>query len=176
MIASMEFAEKVNKLLAEKGLSQRALAGLLGDVNKDSVNRWCRGSQMPDVKTALRLARVLGVSLDYLVDDQMDEPPTLGLTSEELALVEAAREMGVGTLVMPWIKDEDMEPEAYERHVLKIAKLYTKKRDELHNEATRRASEHVQRLERQIAEIGPQEFARGQPATPKPTKGRKGAS
>ena len=45
------------------------------------------------VSAALRMARVLGVTLDYLADDDQDEPPAK-MDEWEEKLLEAARELG----------------------------------------------------------------------------------
>lgn len=55
----------LKKLREEKGLSQTELAELLG-VDQSSVCLWERGKTFPRNKTAVRLADVLGCTLDEL--------------------------------------------------------------------------------------------------------------
>jgi len=137
MIDRMDIASKLNNLLSQKGLSQRDLARILGE-SKDRINRWFTGTQVPDVKSALRLARVFGVSVEYLADDAIDDPPTLSRTMEELALLELARETGVDQVFSPFT-GQDVGDEEYERYLsrmhtrfhMKIAELYRRELEEV---------------------------------------------
>ncbi len=58
--------EQLRRLRKEKGLTQKDLAALLS-VNQTAVSQWERGVTSPGRGTLLRLAEILGVSLDYLL-------------------------------------------------------------------------------------------------------------
>jgi putative transcriptional regulator len=59
------FARGLRAARAAADLSQEELAQLI-DVSRDSVANWEKGDFMPSMRTALRVADVLGVSLDQL--------------------------------------------------------------------------------------------------------------
>ncbi len=61
-----EFAQRLRQYRKDKGLTQQELADQLGVSNK-TVSRWESGSY-PDVTTLVALARVLGVTVDELLD------------------------------------------------------------------------------------------------------------
>ena len=58
-MTEQEFAARLKRYRRERGLTQQALAEILG-VSNSSVSRWESGSY-PDVPTLAALARVLGV-------------------------------------------------------------------------------------------------------------------
>ena len=78
----MTIGERIKQLREKRGLSQRALAKAIG-VSQAIVQRWEGGARDPNqmaIANAKRLARCLGVSIDYLVgmyedDDQGDCEP-----------------------------------------------------------------------------------------------------
>lgn len=61
-----EFAQRLRQYRKKKGMTQQELADQLGVSNK-TVSRWESGSY-PDVTTLVALARVLGVTVDELLD------------------------------------------------------------------------------------------------------------
>lgn len=76
----MRFEEKIVRLSETKGWSQsdlwRAVGGdKPGGVSRNTVSRWWNGDVKPFDKNALSLARALNVPLDYLADEEFDEPP-----------------------------------------------------------------------------------------------------
>lgn len=70
----MTFAEKIQKLRKERGLSQDQLAAALG-VSRQSVSKWELGDDMPRVDKILLLSDFFGVSTDYLLHDDWEAPP-----------------------------------------------------------------------------------------------------
>ena len=86
----MKFAEQLKKLRPEMHLSQDTLASQLF-VSRQAVSKWENGDGTPDLKTLVKLAEILHVSLDTLVlgtkptnDDHIDSSvfvynPTTGL-------------------------------------------------------------------------------------------------
>jgi transcriptional regulator with XRE-family HTH domain len=68
------FADNLKKHRERAGLSQSGLA-LAAGVPVDSLRRWEQGKNVPGIDIGLRLARALGVSLDYLAGDDGTERP-----------------------------------------------------------------------------------------------------
>ena len=82
----MKTHEKLEKLLKEKGRgSQARLAEYVGE-NKGFVNRWVKGKQTIPKSKLHQVAKFLGVSVDYLLDDSQEIPinryiPVIGYAS-----------------------------------------------------------------------------------------------
>jgi transcriptional regulator with XRE-family HTH domain len=92
----MRFEEKLRREMLLKGFNQQRLARASG-VSDSEVSRILAGKSQPGLENALKLARAVGVSLDYLADDSMDSDPKRAepldpWVSESLELV---RELGV---------------------------------------------------------------------------------
>jgi len=68
----MKLGEKITKLKKIKNLSQVALAEVTG-ISRDAISKYERGDSIPSVDYAKRIADALGVSLDYLVNDNDKE-------------------------------------------------------------------------------------------------------
>jgi transcriptional regulator with XRE-family HTH domain len=73
---SERLAEKLCEIRARLNLSQRQMLDLLGrsDHHHAFVSMWERGHREPPLITVLRYARSIGVSMDVLVDDDLDLP------------------------------------------------------------------------------------------------------
>ena len=61
----MSFGERLLEVRKKKGFSQSELAGLL-NTQAPVIGRYERGETTPSVEVALKLSKILGVSLDYL--------------------------------------------------------------------------------------------------------------
>ena len=68
----MIFAEKVLALRRRNGWSQEELAEKAG-VSRQSISKWESAASIPDIDKILVLARVFGVSTDYLLKDEMED-------------------------------------------------------------------------------------------------------
>ena len=64
----MTFSEKLIRLRKREGLSQEALAEMLG-ISRQAVSRWEQGTALPDGGKLLPCARQFGVSVDWLLDE-----------------------------------------------------------------------------------------------------------
>ncbi len=64
----MTFSEKLIRLRKREGLSQEALAEMLG-ISRQAVSRWEQGTALPDGEKLLPCARQFGVSVDWLLDE-----------------------------------------------------------------------------------------------------------
>lgn len=91
----MEFAERLKRYRKQRDLTQQQLADALGASNK-SVSRWESGGGLPDVGLLVPLARVLGVTVDDLLDE---EKPVRALTRADWqGLLSFAFALGGGVL------------------------------------------------------------------------------
>lgn len=70
----MLLGEKIKKARKECGLSQEQLAEKMS-LSRSAIAKWEAGNGLPDVDNLKTLARLLNVSVDYLLDDtgKMDE-------------------------------------------------------------------------------------------------------
>lgn len=71
----MRYEEKLRREMILRGFNQQKLARLSG-VSDSEVSRILSGKSQPGLENALKLARAVGVSLDYLADDKLDNDPT----------------------------------------------------------------------------------------------------
>lgn len=69
----MTLGQKITKIRKEKKLSQVDVASYVG-VSRDAISKYERDDIVPSVENANKIAKVLGVSLDYLVseDDSLE--------------------------------------------------------------------------------------------------------
>lgn len=61
-----KFAERVRELRTEKGLSRKELANRLGTLQRN-ISYWELGQRECSFDMLLKIAEVLGVSVDYLL-------------------------------------------------------------------------------------------------------------
>lgn len=61
----------MQKLRKQKNWSQETLAEKLG-VSRQAVSLWERGESMPEIDKLIPLARLFGVTADYLLDDTQE--------------------------------------------------------------------------------------------------------
>lgn len=96
MVGDMGYAEKLQKLCTLRGYDQSTLAEKIG-MSKSTMSRILSGVQEPKIKLAYELAKVLGVTLDYLVDDEMQFDPTghlVHVTDDEMSILRIVRRLG----------------------------------------------------------------------------------
>ena len=75
----MILADKIIQLRKKAGWSQEELAEQLG-VTRQSVSKWEGAQSVPDLNKILAMSQLFGVSVDYLVKDEMEESPALPAT------------------------------------------------------------------------------------------------
>ena len=68
----MTLHEKIYELRKKNGLSQEALAEILG-VSRQSVSKWETGEATPEVNKLLSLSKLFGVTTDYMLNDETEE-------------------------------------------------------------------------------------------------------
>jgi transcriptional regulator with XRE-family HTH domain len=96
MMGIMGYSEKLQKLCALRNLDQSTLATMVG-LSKSSISRILSGVQEPKLRLAYDLAKALGVTLDYLVEDSSELGPTQHLvmvTEEEMMILKIVRRLG----------------------------------------------------------------------------------
>ena len=83
----MKFCEKLKLLREERNMNQVEFAKLLG-TSKQVISRYERGDNTPKITTVAHYADVLGISLEYFVNDEMDAENkadnTISLREKEL--------------------------------------------------------------------------------------------
>jgi transcriptional regulator with XRE-family HTH domain len=93
----MKLAEKLYKRMIVLGLNQQKLAQK-AKVSDSEVSRILRGqSKKPSLDNIFRLARAVGVSVDYLADDQLEADPRTSpdpLSTDESELLTRCRALG----------------------------------------------------------------------------------
>ena len=82
----MILADKITNLRKKAGWSQEELAEKLG-VSRQAVSKWESAQSVPDLNKVLLLAKTFGVTTDYLLRDECEEP-------EEEAQPEALDDLG----------------------------------------------------------------------------------
>jgi transcriptional regulator with XRE-family HTH domain len=63
--------EKIGRGIGALGVSQREFASRVG-CTEISISRYVNNQRIPHAPILLNIARALGVSADYLLDDSMD--------------------------------------------------------------------------------------------------------
>lgn len=91
----MEFPAKLTKLVEGCGLSHRALGRAVNGQSASTVGRWMAGQSKISLQDAAKLARVLGVSLDYLGNDEQDRPDPPIISEDEAVLLRVFRASGL---------------------------------------------------------------------------------
>lgn len=78
-------AEKLLNIRVALGLSQNEMIrrlGLESEITQSRISGYELGTREPSLPTLLKYARVAGVSTDILIDDDLDLPKTLGVSSK----------------------------------------------------------------------------------------------
>ena len=86
----MTMGERIQSLRTGCGLSQEQLAGLVG-VSRQAVSKWERNEAMPEVEKLVRISRQFGVSTDYLLLEELEEPETANTTAPAASLSPPSR-------------------------------------------------------------------------------------
>lgn len=69
----MTLSEKLYNLRRRRGLSQEGLAEKL-DCSRQVISKWENGTTTPDVEMLRKYSELFGVSIDYLVKEDIDAP------------------------------------------------------------------------------------------------------
>lgn len=80
----MEIGKKIAQLRKEKGFTQKEVADFL-NVSDKAVSRWESGVGNPDMNLIPKIAKLFGVSTDYLFDNgEQPDGPTAGKKDESI--------------------------------------------------------------------------------------------
>lgn len=79
----MSFHSKMIKLRKHKGYTQETFAAEIG-VSRQSVYKWESGQSYPEVEKLLKVARTFGVTVDDMLNDEME----VGRNGEMMTLAE----------------------------------------------------------------------------------------
>lgn len=90
----MTFGEKLEKSIGagRRVASQVVLARQTG-IPQTTISALVRGVQKASLEQAFKLAQALGLSLDYLADDTLEEPPVPELSEEERHILRVYRSL-----------------------------------------------------------------------------------
>lgn len=77
----MIFADKLIALRKKSGWSQEDLA-IQMNVSRQSVSKWEGAQSIPDLEKIIRLSKIFGVSTDYLLKDEIEDPELIQAQSE----------------------------------------------------------------------------------------------
>jgi transcriptional regulator with XRE-family HTH domain len=97
----MILKDKLQMLMARHSLNGQKLARL-SQVSDSEISRILKGKSRPGLDNAFRLAKSVGVSLDYLADDSLDtEPAKPGdvLSPDERKIVAIAQKLGTSEVL-----------------------------------------------------------------------------
>jgi len=93
----MKLKDKLQMLMTRANLNGQKLAKL-SEVSDSEISRILQGKSRPGLDNAYRLAKAVGVSLDYLADDTLDhEPgqPANALSTDERKLLTIIQKIGL---------------------------------------------------------------------------------
>ena len=90
----MILADKIIENRKKNGWSQEELADKLG-VSRQSVSKWEGAQAVPDMKKIIQLSEVFGVSTDYLLRDDIEEPQLPEVAPVDNGLEETVREVSM---------------------------------------------------------------------------------
>ena len=77
----MTLSEKLYNLRRKQGLSQEGLAEKL-NCSRQVISKWENGTTTPDAEMLQKYSELFGVSIDYLVKDDIDEPLSVHYTQK----------------------------------------------------------------------------------------------
>ncbi len=90
----MILADKIIENRKKNGWSQEELADKLG-VSRQSVSKWEGAQAVPDMKKIIQMSEVFGVSTDYLLRDDIEEPQLPEVAPVDNGLEETGREVSM---------------------------------------------------------------------------------
>lgn len=67
------FAERLERLIKEKKLTQTAVADSVG-IRRPTISDWKKNGSYPTADVAVKIAKLLDVSTEYLITGQDDNP------------------------------------------------------------------------------------------------------
>lgn len=83
MYSRKTFAKQFKSLMEAKGFTQRMVAEQIG-TTEVTISRYATGDRVPNIETVVELARVLGVSVDLLLNY---DPPAAPRTAPDVNIL-----------------------------------------------------------------------------------------
>ena len=77
----MTLSEKLYNLRRKQGLSQEGLAEKL-DCSRQVISKWENGTTTPDAEMLQKYSELFGVSIDYLVKEDIEDPTSVQPTEK----------------------------------------------------------------------------------------------
>lgn len=99
----MSLGQKIKKLRTDKGLTQKDLADQL-HVTFQTISKWESSTNEPDITTLKEIAKLFGVTLDYLVDEN-EESNQVESSEEESSVVASPKEESTTKTIIIHQKD-----------------------------------------------------------------------
>jgi transcriptional regulator with XRE-family HTH domain len=96
-VFNQKLKDKLLTAMARQGLNGQKLAQR-SNVSDSEISRILSGRSTPGLENAFRLARAVGVSLDFLADDDLETDPLGGidpLTPDERRILDLAHRIGI---------------------------------------------------------------------------------
>lgn len=93
----MKYAEKLYRQIVRLGWNQQKLSRTSG-VSDSEVSRILAGKSNPGLENAFKLAKSVGLSLDFMADESLTEDPrqeSIGLTDTQKELLAVANSLGI---------------------------------------------------------------------------------
>lgn len=86
----MKFGEKLKMILEYKNIKQKELAAML-HISPSTVNGYANDHIEPDIELIKKIASILGVTTDYLLDFGPNSTPALSV--KEITLINSLRSL-----------------------------------------------------------------------------------
>lgn len=77
----MTLGEKLQSLRKQSGLSQEQLSSQL-TVSRQAISKWELDSSLPDTENIIQLSKLFNVSIDYLLDDDIENTDDIQVVKE----------------------------------------------------------------------------------------------
>ena len=104
----MTFGGKLQLLRKQKGMSQEQLASQL-TVSRQAISKWELDSSLPDTENVIQLSKIFGVSIDYLLNDDMEndkDNPTVIINENDRKVemnIKTPSIIGIGIIVIGFL-------------------------------------------------------------------------
>ena len=134
----MSFHSKMIKLRKHKGFTQETFAQEIG-VSRQSVYKWESGQSYPEVEKLLKVARTFGVTVDDMLNDEME----VGRNGEMMTVADFLAE------------EERLKKEAEEKRARRAAAKAKREEKRLIAEANGASVEEVAAPEAKVEEVAP---------------------
>lgn len=88
----MKSGSRLKEIIEKSGMTQKEFAFYLG-VSASTLNGYIRSSREPDLDLLMEMARVLNVTIDFLLDFSTESKKLLVLNKDEATLINSFRNL-----------------------------------------------------------------------------------